>query len=102
MACCLLALTRVIDLPVLLTITLFLWGLCAFSLPALLQTEAVMAAKANGLSAAASSLNTAAFNVGIASAAFLSGVLIETSGIDIVPIAGALLAGLAFLLAAIL
>lgn len=99
---CLLALTRVIELPVLLTITLFLWGLFAFSLPALLQTEAVMAAKASGLSAAASSLNTAAFNVGIGSAALLSGLLIETSGIDIVPMAGALLAGLAFLLAAIL
>lgn len=100
LAGCLLALVHVIELRMLLTVTLFLWGLFAFMLPALLQTEAVMAAKASGLSAAASSLNTAAFNVGIGSAALLSGVLIQTLGIDIVPIAGALLAGVAFILAA--
>lgn len=99
---CLLSLTQVIELPALLAVTLFLWGLFAFSLPALLQTEAVMAARASGLAAAASSLNTAAFNVGIGSAALLSGLLIEGLGIDVVPLVGAALAGLAFIITALL
>ncbi|WP_334175874.1 MFS transporter [Pseudoxanthobacter sp.] len=89
---CLLLLPLALSWPAGLAPLVFFWGLFAFSLPPVLQTEAVMVARAEGLSAAASSLNTAAFNVGIGAAALLASLVVEAAGLPVIPLAGAGLA----------
>ncbi|PZU19801.1 MAG: MFS sugar transporter [Shinella sp.] len=84
--------------PAALPAILFLWGTFAFSLPPILQTEAVRIARSSGLAAAASSLNTASFNVGIGGAALFASFLVQTIGIPAIPSVGAAMATLALLL----
>jgi len=80
-----------------IAITVAVWGVFAFLISPPVQTHAVALASTRGPGAekAASGLNIAAFNAGIALASWMGGVLVEVTGVTSTPWAALALAILA-------
>ncbi|AQA05918.1 hypothetical protein BVC93_30125 [Mycobacterium sp. MS1601] len=70
-----------------IAISIFIWGVFAFLISPPVQTHSVSLASDRGAGAekAASGLNIAAFNAGIALASWIGGVLVENAGILTTP-----------------
>ncbi|MBS3694145.1 MFS transporter [Rhodococcus qingshengii] len=73
--------------PVGIAITITVWGVFAFLISPPVQTHAVTLATSHGpgVAKAASGLNIAAFNAGIALASWAGGLLVESTGVSSTP-----------------
>ncbi|GAF46549.1 MFS transporter [Rhodococcus wratislaviensis] len=73
--------------PTGIAVTVFAWGVFAFLISPAVQTHSVALAAHRGPGAqkAASGLNIAAFNAGIALASWTGGILVENTGVKITP-----------------
>ncbi|WP_213571023.1 MFS transporter [Rhodococcus sp. USK13] len=73
--------------PTGLAVTVFAWGVFAFLISPAVQTHSVALAahRGEGAQKAASGLNIAAFNAGIALASWTGGILVETTGVTTTP-----------------
>lgn len=74
-----------------------LWGLAFGALPPLFQTRMLHAASAR-IRDTASAFYTTAFNIGIGGGALLGAVLLDTLGLEVIPLVYAALLGLALVL----
>ena len=83
--------------PVVVVVAIVVWGTSFGGIPAMLQTRMLHTASFRTRDLAAA-LQTTAFNVGIGGGALVGGFLLDSRGIDSLPLTLVLFVGVAFLL----